>query len=283
MPAPPSSPPTNRFSRDAASFGLCVSVLFVSKFVFSKLPQFVSMAVNTAAFYWLAAKTTSVVRGILFELCIETPRHVLKWALPGAALSAIAFGRAWGRDAATFVDALSLSILISAALFGAAAAGAAASVGSGLIGPALIRRGLFAVSARALILARSVVLCRVWGRFLLGQARFHAFLAAAYGVVKFGLVCCLASDLWHVAALFRENAALMFRDGAAGQQCPICHVDEAEEPKALACGHTFCYACIYECFRRKPTCPMCMRTGTAPHTIELADGAIPVLVFLGAL
>ncbi|XP_052774534.1 E3 ubiquitin-protein ligase TRIM7-like [Mya arenaria] len=84
----------------------------------------------------------------------------------------------------------------------------------------------------------------------------------------------MESDAGNLGRSFLRSSILQMN-----LQCPIC-LETFNEPKLLACGHTFCAGCIQDIINRAPndgarkstkciTCPSC-RQGTSP-----ADGRKP--------
>ncbi|ODN06350.1 E3 ubiquitin-protein ligase RNF8 [Orchesella cincta] len=51
--------------------------------------------------------------------------------------------------------------------------------------------------------------------------------------------------------------------------CPICR-DTIIDSTAISCGHKYCLACIDECLRTKPVCPLCDKLITS-KTMQYAD------------
>ena len=71
--------------------------------------------------------------------------------------------------------------------------------------------------------------------------------------------------LFYAGTLYRNNMATALEDALT---CPVC-TDNFDDPKILACGHTFCMSCLDEMFASEPdqylTCPVCRQVNLVPE------------------
>jgi hypothetical protein len=72
-----------------------------------------------------------------------------------------------------------------------------------------------------------------------------------------------------------------WKKATKGADCPICLDEEMTEPVVIGkCGHAYCFKCAWELVAVRKECAFCRAEVVAPIRIPLADGSVPVFVFL---
>jgi hypothetical protein len=277
----------DKLSRDSAIFGIGVSVLIGLRFVSMYYLGVATIAGSLTIFYMLERQVSFVIRDIIMTGSYSNakPEFLIAMSLGGFFITAMVMHWEGSYEAIQFIDVLLCAVLRSIAIFSGSLGIQALLIGSKLIKPPLVRRGFFGVYSRIIVLIRSFSMAAKWGIWLSRREKLPRFSLTLYGIAKLCLFLSLSVDLGRSFLDFKKNGELAFQDAEksqGNQTCMICLTDSPIEPKALRCGHVFCYSCLnsWVVMKAKSFCPSCRAELTPPIHIDLSDGSISVSLFV---
>ncbi|OHT09927.1 hypothetical protein TRFO_21011 [Tritrichomonas foetus] len=281
---------SDAFSRTYTMIGLAMLLLVLSEFIFKCFALTFFIMIYLPLFWYVEVMLSDVMKKMAVSSSYfnRKPIEVIPYIF--GLLIVVILGGLFCRSilkSTTLLEAYFSSLFASVLIFMISSILKSILIVTGITTFKHTRRGFFGVFQRLFLIIRNLVVTPIWIQYFSSQqdlslADLFVSVKTPYCVVYIVMKCFVQLWLlWNFSFSlrdYRENAKAAFVSVPPEEvtdDCCVC-LDAPTEPVRLACGHIFCYRCVFRWLTFHNTCPLCCKGVAESRQIEFADGFMPL-------